>query len=458
MTRIDVDAEHVAGNRPGRGGILLFGAGDFACNLYWQSVTLYLLFFYTDVLGLPPTLAGLVYMAGAIWDGLADLAVGAAAQRPQARYRRFVGTAAVPLGLLFVLVYLPPLEDHRTTALLALAAQLLFRTFYALVNVPYAAWSARFSPDARDRTMLAGARMLFGAGAATIVALGVPWVAQRAGGAVGGWIVAASLLSAVATPVLLLMVRFTGEPLPAAASAAQPPLGTCLRLLARNRAFVTLNIAMAAAGMAAALLNQSVLYYFRYVLDDAGGGPAMLATMAIIAAAVVPVWTWSATRIGGRATWLTAAAGAIACTALFALAGGGAGATRAFLIVMQAAFVGFNLAAWALLPNTVEFGEVRFGVRVEALAFGVSALLQKGALAAAALVLGSVYDATGYVGGGVQGSAAIAGIHWLMVLGPAAGVVLAAAAMLVNPQHRGAHAANIARLASRREREPVRRA
>ncbi|MBN9993886.1 MFS transporter, partial [Listeria monocytogenes] len=46
----------------------LFGAGDFACNLYWQSVTLYLLFFYTDVLLLPTALAGTLYMAGALWD------------------------------------------------------------------------------------------------------------------------------------------------------------------------------------------------------------------------------------------------------------------------------------------------------------------------------------------------------------------------------------------------------
>ena len=30
-----------------------YGSGDFAFNLYWQGVSLYLFYFYTDVLGLP---------------------------------------------------------------------------------------------------------------------------------------------------------------------------------------------------------------------------------------------------------------------------------------------------------------------------------------------------------------------------------------------------------------------
>ena len=86
-------------NRPGAAQFVVFGAGDFACNLYWQSVSLYLLFFYTDVLGMSAALGGTLYMIGALWDGIADLLVGIAAQRPGVRYRRFIAWGAVPLGL-----------------------------------------------------------------------------------------------------------------------------------------------------------------------------------------------------------------------------------------------------------------------------------------------------------------------------------------------------------------------
>ena len=49
-------------NRPGAMQFVVVGAGDFACNLYWQSVSLYLLFFYTDVLGVSAALGGTLYI------------------------------------------------------------------------------------------------------------------------------------------------------------------------------------------------------------------------------------------------------------------------------------------------------------------------------------------------------------------------------------------------------------
>jgi len=91
--------------RLGWGRSLLFASGDFACNLYWQSITFYLLFFYTDTLGLSAAVAGLVTMIASVWDGVAGLAIGIAADRRSAR--AFVRLNAVPLGLAFVLIYLP---------------------------------------------------------------------------------------------------------------------------------------------------------------------------------------------------------------------------------------------------------------------------------------------------------------------------------------------------------------
>ncbi|WP_260582460.1 hypothetical protein [Sphingopyxis sp. PET50] len=33
---------------------IAFGSGDFAFNLYWQSLSLFLLFYYTEAVGLSP--------------------------------------------------------------------------------------------------------------------------------------------------------------------------------------------------------------------------------------------------------------------------------------------------------------------------------------------------------------------------------------------------------------------
>ncbi len=444
---------------------MLFGAGDFACNLYWQSVTLYLLFFYTDVLGMAPAIAGLVYVAGAIWDGVADVLVGIVAQRGRHGYRRLIGWAAVPLGVAFVLLYRAPGGGTAGMVGGAIAAQVAFRALYALVNIPYAAWSTRISEDSRDRTIVAGARMLFGAAAATVVALGIPWIAARAGGgvlSVAGHTAAAAVFAGIATPLLLLLVAVMPEATaPASVSLApvplaplrQPSVRACVRALAANRAFVTLNAAMAAAGIAATLLNQSVLYYYRHVAGDMTAGSATLALMGLVGAAAVPGWTLVATRIGARSAWFVAAALGIACAVAFALVAGATTAARPFLIGMQIAFAGFNLTGWALLPDTVDHGEATGGIRVEAMAFGVSALVQKIAIAAAVLTIGTVYDAIGYASGpagGLGTGVAAAGITWLMIAGPAIAMAGSAMAMAANPLRRGVHAAAMAELHRRR--------
>ena len=438
-------------NRPGAAQFVVFGAGDFACNLYWQSVSLYLLFFYTDVLGVSAALGGTLYMVGALWDGVADLLVGIAAQRPGVRYRRFIAWGAVPLGVAFVSLYSTPELSGAWLAGVIGATQILFRTLYALVNVPYAAWTARFSPDSRDRTMLAGVRMLFGTIAALVVTMGTPWIALRVTGdatSQAGFASAAIVYGVVGAGLLLVLACSAREALPAATSRAQAPLLTCLRLLLANRAFVTLNLAAMVAGLAAAVLTQSVLYYFKHVAGQPAQGPQTLALMAVAGTIAVPVWLLVTRWIGLRGVWFAAVGWGLICLAIFGISPGGAG-TIAVLALLQAAFTGFNLVFWSMLPNTVEYGEDRTGARVEALAFGVAALWQKIGLAAAAGGLGLFYRHIGYVAGATQSAATAAGIRDLMLYACSAGLVASALVMLGNPLKRGVHAALVEDLARR---------
>jgi GPH family glycoside/pentoside/hexuronide:cation symporter len=433
----------------GKGRLLLFGSGDFACNLYWQAVTLYLLFFYTDVLGLSPALAGFIYMAGAVWDGIADLLVGIAADRSRQAYRRFVAWGAVPLGLSFPLLFVLPGVEGWPLVALVLGAQMVFRSFYALVNVPYAAWSARISEDSRDRTLVAGARLGFGAAAAMLVALSMskPGPNPVPG---GGFVVTAAIFAMAATPLLIVVARASPEHSVQERQVERVSIAASLGALGRNRAFVTLNIAMIAATIAAAVLNQSVLYYFTHVAGRAEGGAAALAAMALAGAGAVPVWTAVALRVGARAAWLAGVAFGSVALGLFAALG--VPMALAFLVAMQVVFTGLGLAGWAMLPNTIDYGEFRQGVRAEATAFGLSALLQKVALGLAAMGLGSYYSALGYDGGATQGIAARDGIAWLMLAVPVVALGISALAMLANPLKRGTHGAIIAKLAMRRGR------
>ena len=88
-----------------------FTLGDYACNIYWQSLSLFLLFFYTDVVGLSAATAGWIYMVASIWDGAIDPLIGAVADRTRSRfgrYRPYILFGSVPLAVSFCLLYYKP--------------------------------------------------------------------------------------------------------------------------------------------------------------------------------------------------------------------------------------------------------------------------------------------------------------------------------------------------------------
>lgn len=53
-----------------------YGMGDFACNLIWQVISLYLLYFYTDVMKLDAASIATMFVVCRIIDGITDVLVG----------------------------------------------------------------------------------------------------------------------------------------------------------------------------------------------------------------------------------------------------------------------------------------------------------------------------------------------------------------------------------------------
>ena len=207
-----------------------------------------------------------------------------------------------------------------------------------------------------------------------------------------------------------------------------------LQAIGRNRPFLMLCAATFCATVAGAIIGHSVLYYFAHVLLDAPAGKRALAVMGVIGAIAVPLWTLLALRTDPRASWLAAAALALValCVLAFVPAKPAVIWSILLLALVQVALSGFHLAAWAMLPMTVDHGDALTGVRVEATAFSLFMLVQKVALGLAALLLGLAYAAGGY-GGGAADAVGRGVIFWAMVAGPAAMIAAGAAIMALAP-------------------------
>ena len=424
-------------SRPSKPRLLLFAFGDFAFNLYWQSIMLFLLFYYSDALSIPIGVAATTYMVASVWDGMANFVAGLLVDRKQNRFRYgpLLAAGAIPLGLSFALTYLPPPASGVLAIAIVFGAHLLFRTFYAGVNVPYLAMTARISADPGDRAFVAGMRMLFGTAAAVVVALGtVPighWLTRST--AAQAYFGAAILFAIVGAAILMLIGATYREnaqpnrPLPGSIAAALVSLG-------RNRAFVALNAAMMAVIVAMTLLSKSVLYYFKYLLADPRAGEMALAWMGLVGGIAIPLWMLLGRFVGLRALWLMAVSFGIAGLLIFATVPlTGIRTMQVFLIGMQVMAVGIYFVFWAMLPNTIEYGERETGVHVEGAVFGVAALLQRVAIGIATAILGWSFASAGYVANVQQSTATLGRMRETIALAPLLFLALSWAAMALNP-------------------------
>jgi GPH family glycoside/pentoside/hexuronide:cation symporter len=303
------------------------------------------------------------------------------------------------------------------------------------VNVPYLAMTARISADPRDRAFVAGTRMLFGTAAAVVVALGtVPIGRLLTGSGAATAYFAAAAVFAVAGAAILLLVGATYR------EAAQPrrpvpdSVLDALVSLARNRAFVALNAAMMAVVVAMTMLSKSVLYYFKYLLADPHAGEIALAWMSLVGGIAIPLWMLLGRFVGLRALWLIAVGLGIAGLLVFAAVPfSGIRAMQVFLMGMQVMAVGIYFVFWAMLPNTIEYGERQTGLHVEGAVFGVAALLQRIAIGIATAILGWSFDSAGYVANVKQSAATIEGMRQTVALAPLLFLALSWIAMALNP-------------------------
>ena len=163
-----------------------YGIGDYAICLYWSGVSLYLLYFYTDVVGITPQMAGLIYAIGIAWDAITDPFMGYMAERTRTKmgsYRPYIYYGSIPLALSFVvLLWVPPFEGILLLSFL-IVVNLIHRTCFTIVSVPYSSLTARITDDSDERTKLTTARMLAASfGTFSISALAFPIVLYFGGG------------------------------------------------------------------------------------------------------------------------------------------------------------------------------------------------------------------------------------------------------------------------------------
>ncbi|MBU6408042.1 MAG: glycoside-pentoside-hexuronide (GPH):cation symporter [Alphaproteobacteria bacterium] len=380
-----------------------YGAGDFGLVLTFQLAGLFLLFFMTEALGLSPMTAGLIILAGLLFDGVSDIGMGVLADRFRGRlggYRPWLLMGGPLLaGSTALMFFAPPLQGVALAAA-ALGAQVLFRAAFTVVAIPFGALSSAMTEDSRERSLLVGIRLTFASFAALTVALGVPpaVAAFGAGEPRLGFQAAAAAVGLTAMVFILIAYASTREVKPGQTPAALGYLVVDLPGMAvRNGPFLQVAVCAFLYASAQGLILAGAPYFFSFVRGEPETLGLCLGVMIGGVAVFVPVWTVIARRIGKRASWIIGAGWSAAALAGLAIAWDAP--LPFFLAGIMAASFGFaaiNLIGFSMLPDTVEYAEWRYGVRVEAALFAALTLVQKAGVGFAAAGSGFLLSLAGH--------------------------------------------------------------
>jgi GPH family glycoside/pentoside/hexuronide:cation symporter len=415
-----------------------FAIGDFGLNLYWQGLGLFLIYFQTDVLGIPPAWAGICYLVASVWDGMTDPLIGAVADRTRTRwgkYRPFLLFGSVPLAIGFALSFSAPDLPQAWLIAYSLATQLLVRAAYTTLAIPYSSLSAAITNDSEARTGLTGLRMqcafLGGIAVAYLMPALSAWFGSGHAKAAYGY--AAAVIGALATAAFLLCFASVREP--GAQGPAEcdrpvlPPLladaREFLRVALRSGPVVRLLLGKILIVFALTMHTRNAVYYLKYVL---GAVDAVSYAMPLLTAASffsVPLWVRIIGRVGKRTAWR---AGAVATAMFCGAIQAGTSPSLPFAIFLlcgvAASSTAFAVCFWAMLPDTIEYNEFQFGRRDEAKLFGVASFTQKIAMGLSAASAGMFLDDSGFVANAALRPEAVEAVRTTMGLVPAVGAVL----------------------------------
>jgi GPH family glycoside/pentoside/hexuronide:cation symporter len=383
---------------------LLYGSGDIGFSMTTTIIGLFLLFFLTDVVGISPAVAGVAIFAGKTWDWVNDPLIGYISDRTRTRWGRrrpFLLFGALPFALAFALIWwIPPFQRDVFLAVYYAFAYMTFDTAASFVYMPYFALTPELSSSYDERTSITSYRMLFSI-LGSLIAFSLPeFMVGRFDPDNAHRVLVMGLTFGLASAAPLLLTFLGTRERTDYMAQAQPKIMDSLRAVRRNPVALW-GLGIYLCTWIAIDIVQYILYYFlRYGIRRESQDSLILGSIMVSAILALPLWNRVAQRIDKRAAYIAGIAfWAVVQMVIMTL---GASTPLGVLLVL-CAFAGAGVAAahvlpWAILPDAIEYNELRTGERHEGMFYSMVTLSHKFAASIAILLVGVLLEASAYRG------------------------------------------------------------
>lgn len=377
-----------------------YGVADTACNLVWQMITLYLMFFYTDVMGLSPVSVGVMFLVTRVVDGVTDVLMGILIDNTKSKYgksRPYFLWGAIPFGVIAILTFYVPDLGPQGKLIWAYATYMGLSLMYTVVNIPLASILPSLTSDAHERTVLATTRMVFSFLGATIISsVAMPMVEQLGGGdRAHGYFVTMSIWAVVAT--LLFLFTFKNVEEKVLVHQEKMGIATAFKALQGNTSWFVFALNIVVMWGAVFFQGGALIYYITYNL----GRPELVGVIAGIGAFVPMIGTLSTPFFSKHMkkinVFMIASTVVLAGTVMMLLVGNSTAGLISGAIILG---LGMGLRTsiyFSMQADSIDYGEWKSGVNAAGLLSAVNGFIGKISFAVAGAAAGYLLSAGGYV-------------------------------------------------------------
>jgi glycoside/pentoside/hexuronide:cation symporter, GPH family len=379
---------------------ILFSAGDISISVPLAILMFFQLFFMTDVAGLRPDYAAWAVMIGRFWDAVNDPWFGILSDRIKTRWgrrRTIMLFGAVPIGVGFALMWqVPPFSPLGLTAYYTLTF-IVFNSAFTFIRIGYYAMVPELTSDYDERISINGYLMAYSIsgslGAIILITLlrgFFPDPVQLF------MIIGISLGLLIILPPLLVFSLTKGKLSETAGSALT--MGESIRATLSNKPFWRLIGLYTMSWTTVSVIAASLVYFANYYLRVPDQANYFVLAAQGSALLFVPLWVWAAKKLDkskafiiGSLSWL-----------VILLSISSIGADQVALAYLLAALSGAGIACayvlpWSMIPDVVEFDQLKTGERREGSYYAFASFFQKLAAGMAIWAMGQALALANYI-------------------------------------------------------------
>ena len=414
--------------------------GDFGNDFTFILSSSFLLKYYTDVMGVPGAVVGVVMMVARFVDAFTDVAMGRICDRSAVtavgKFKPWIRRMCGPVAISSFLIYQSSLAGMSLTfkiVWLFVTYILWGSIFYTSINIPYGSMASTISTEPDDRQSLSTYRSMGGTLAGLAIGAGVPILAYDTveGNAVLNgrrFTLIAGVFSVLAVICYLLCYYLTTERVRPKADAQAHRNNSVARMLrnaVRSRSLISI-IAASVFLLLAQLTMQSMA---NYVYPNFYGNTAAQSASTVIMVIAMFVAAIGAKPLAARygKAELSAAASLLSglvCMVLYLLRPENVWVYMGLSGLIWLGLGMFSMVSWALITDVIDDAELKNGVREDGAVYALYSFARKLGQAASAGLSGFLLTFIGYSQETAFTTDVVNGLYDIATLVPALGLIL----------------------------------